>query len=62
MKVYLVRGDNGYEPESYVLGVYATEKEAKARVKDIEKSDDEVLEHVWYDEVTVGEKIFLSNR
>jgi hypothetical protein len=62
MKVFLVRGENGSEPESFVLGVYKTEKEAKARVRAIEKSDDEALEYVWYDEMTLGENAFIANR
>lgn len=63
MKVYLVRGENGGEPESYVFGVYKTEKEAKARVKFIETDEDEGgFEYVWYDEMTLGEDVMNCNR
>lgn len=63
MKVYLVRGENGGEPESYVFGVYATEAEAEARVKFMSTDEDEGgYEYVWYDEMTVGEHTFQCNR
>ncbi len=63
MKVYLVRGENGGEPESYVFGVYKTEKEAKARVMFIEEDEDEGgFEYVWYEEMTLGKDTFNSNR
>jgi hypothetical protein len=63
MKVYLVRGENGGEPESYVFGVYKTLKEAKDRVTFISEDEDEGgYEYVWYDEMTLGEDVFNSNR
>lgn len=62
MKLYMVRGENGGEPESYVFGIYQTLKEAKNRIKFIETDEDYGLEYVWYDVVTVGKDIMLANR
>jgi hypothetical protein len=62
MKVYVVRGENVGEPESYVFGVYQTLKEAKARVKFIEENEDYWFGYVWYDSVKLGSDVFLANR
>lgn len=63
MKVYLVRGENGGEPESYVFGVYKTLKEAKARVKFIKTDEDEGgYKYVWYEEMALGENVCNANR
>jgi hypothetical protein len=61
--VYLVRGENGGEPESYVFGVYATQKEAEARASFIENDEDEGgFEFVWVESLTVGQDVMNSNR
>lgn len=56
--LFLVRGENGGEPESYVFGLYKDEQQAQDRVKDIE---DEGYEYVWYDEIQLGD-LDLCNR
>lgn len=61
MTFYLVRGENGGEPESYTFGLYKTEKDAMARIKSL-REEGEDFEYMWYDELTVGEDVFLSNR
>ena len=60
MKLFVVRGENRGEPESYLLGVYATLEEAKARVLEIEHVCG--LELAWFDDVELGETVMLSNR
>lgn len=55
---YLVRAENGGEPESYVFGLYDKEHKAQDRVTDLE---DEGFEYAWYDEVQVGD-LDLCNR
>lgn len=60
MKLFVVRGENGGEPESYLLGVYATEDEAEARVQEI--YDEDELELAWIEDVELGVSTFLSNR
>jgi hypothetical protein len=63
MKLFLVRGENGGEPESYVFGVYATIAEAEARVKFISEDEDEGgYEYVWYEDMIIGEDVVNCNR
>jgi hypothetical protein len=50
VSVFIVRAQNGKEPESYLCGVYPTKKLAVARCKIAELE----FEYAWYDEVKVG--------
>lgn len=59
--VYVARGENRGEPESYTLGAYATQAEAKARLKSL-IAEDEGLECMWVDKMELGKALFLSNR
>lgn len=58
--VYIARGENHGEPESYTLGAYATRKEAEDRINKMD--EDEGLEYMWVDKVRLGKACFLSNR
>lgn len=65
--VYIVRGENGGEPESFTLGAYATEAEAKARLTQLETGVDEYgdpqgFEFMWIDELKLGQPCFVGNR
>lgn len=56
--LYLVRGENSGEPESYVFGLYDTFAETKARIKAIKA---EGYDYAWYEEVSLGD-LDLCNR
>ena len=60
MNLFVVRGENRGEPESYLLGVYDTLEEAEARVRAVH--DEEELELAWIEDVELGVSVFLSNR
>lgn len=59
--MFLVRGENGGEPESYVLGLYSSETAAQARIDEMTE-EGEALEYMWFEELTVGLDVFNSNR
>lgn len=59
--VYIARGENRGEPESYTLGAYATQAQAKARIKEM-RAADEGLQVMWVDKMEIGKALFLSNR
>lgn len=59
--VYIARGENRGEPESYTLGAYATQAQAKARIKEM-RAADEGLQVMWVDKMEIGKDLFLSNR
>lgn len=59
--VYVARGENSGELESYTLGAYATQAEAKARLKAL-RAEDVGLEYMWVDKMEIGKALFLSNR
>ena len=66
MNLFVVRGENRGEPESYLLGVYATLEEAEARVRAVREVEDEdedgELELAWIEDVELCVSVFLSNR
>jgi hypothetical protein len=55
--LYLVRYENGGEPESYVGGLYDNQQDAEVRCNVLEEDYD----YVWYDEVKLGD-LKLCNR
>lgn len=59
--VYVARGENRSEPESYTLGAYATLAEAKARLKAV-IAEDMGIEVLWVDKMKLGKSLFISNR
>ena len=59
--VYVARGENRGEPESYTLGAYATLKEANARLKALIAEDTDI-EVLWVDKMKIGEDLLISNR
>ena len=59
--VYVARGENSGEPESYILGAYATQAEAEARLKAL-IAEDTGLEYMWVEKMEIGKAMFLSNR
>ena len=59
---YVVRAEYDGMPESYLAGVYPTEKMAQARCDELESEGYDV---VWYDEVLMGPEgadCMFSNR
>ena len=58
--IYVARGENRGEYESYTLGAYATLKEARARLK--VARDEEGLGILWVDKIQIGKDVFISNR
>lgn len=55
--LYLVRYENGGEPESYIGGLYDNQQDAEVRCTSLEEDYD----YVWYDEVKLGD-LNLCNR
>jgi len=52
--VFIVRGENGGCPESFIYGVYPTAELAAARVEFLETDEDYEMEYAWFDEIKVG--------
>ena len=57
-KIWIVAGDNGMgNSGNAVFGLYPTEAQAKARIKQLKK-DEAGCEYMYYDQVEVGDFCF----
>jgi hypothetical protein len=52
--VYIVRAEDGGCPESFVMGLYPTEKLANERIEFLKNSEDYCFQYVWFNKVEVG--------
>lgn len=70
MKLFVVRGQNLGEPESYLLGVYDNATDAYSRQAEVQYEEDAShthipdisLDYVWIDEVKLGQSVCEANR